>query len=150
LSAAEVPITDVYAQTLIAAALVTEVAGGVATTLTNNPAKLYFPKPIVTGSKVYTVNTATPANTLLTTGIVFNQDGSVSVSGANGLQVLVDRAATAYTTSTVGAGTGDDDDDDDDDERSPGAGCLTDSMASPFLMFLAMLSLGLFIRRKND
>jgi hypothetical protein len=139
--------TDPYAETGVTLATGTTVAGAVSPLVTMDSATLFFPQPIVTGSKVYIVDLVAKTGTLQA-GVVFNSNGSVTVTGAGtNVNLLVARAATAYTTGTAAAGG--DNDDDDDGDRTAG-GCITGASTLPLMMFMGLLSLGFIGRRKKD
>jgi len=138
----ETPITDIYTQAGITLAAGHTIAGAVSPTVTTFPATIFFNQAVNAGDKVYVVDFTLKTNTLLTTGVVFNANGSVTVSGLAGpVNIVVDRATPVVPVSSTPRGGG---------EGAEGPeGCVAGQLSMPLMMFLSLFALGFLVRRKK-
>jgi len=138
----ETPITDIYTQTGVATPPSgSEIVKNVVTTVPSFPATITYAVGIPSGSKVYTVNLISNTNTLLTTGVTYNTNGSIIVSGITGpADIVVERVIPVVPAAGAARGGGD-----DDDEKLK---CMTTGISPMLLMFLSLLTLAFIIRRK--
>jgi hypothetical protein len=135
----ETPITDIYAQAGITLATGHSIAGAVSPTVNIFPATIFFNQAVNTGDKVYTIDLV-GGNTLITTGVVFNANGSVTVSGqAGSLNIVVERATPVVPAGGAPRGG----------EDEEGLECVTGQLSTPLMMFGALIGLGLLMRRKS-
>ncbi len=139
----ETAITDIYTQAGITLAPSHSIAGGVSPSVNTFPATIFFNQAVNTGDKVYVVDLAAKTNTLITTGVVFNANGSVTISGLTGpVNIVVDRVTPIVPAGGGSRGGG--------EEGNEGLeGCVSGSLPTPLLMMLGLLGLGLFFRRKQ-
>jgi hypothetical protein len=139
----ETPITDIYTQAGITLAAGHTIAGAVSPTVTTFPATIFFNQAVNAGDKVYVVDFTLKTNTLLTTGVVFNANGSVTVSGLTGpVNIVVDRA-TPVVPPAAGRPRG-------GGEGAEGPeGCVAGQLSMPLMMFLSLFTLGFLVRRKK-
>jgi len=136
----ETAITDIYAQAGITLAAGHSIAGAVSPTVNTFPATIFFNKAVNAGDKVYVVDLAAKTNTLVTTGVVFNANGSVTVSGLAGpVNIVVDRATPVVPAAGAPRGG----------EDEEGLECVTGQLSTPLMMFGALIGLGLLMRRKS-
>jgi len=135
----ETTITDIYAQTGIAApAAGSEIVANVSPLVPTFPATITFTVGVPSGSKVYAVNFANQSNTLLTTGITYNTNGSITVSGvAANTNIVVERVIPVVPAAGAARGGGDEE----------GEGCMTSGISPMLLMFLSLLTLAFITRR---
>jgi len=143
----EITITDVYTQAGIPAPIAGhEIVANTSPLVATFPATIIFNKPISTGDKVYVVDFVAKTNTLLTTGVTYNYNGSITVSGVTGpANIVVDRTIPVPPTATGVPPRGG-----DDDEGGEGLeGCMTDQLSTSIMIFLSMFALGFFVRRKK-
>jgi len=137
----ETPITDIYTQAGITLAAGHTIAGAVSPTVTTFPATIFFNQAVNVGDKVYTIDLA-GGNTPITTGVVFNADGSVTVSGLAGpVNIVVDRATPVVPVSSTPRGGGED--------GEGLEGCVAGQLSTPLMMFLSLFALGFLVRRKK-
>jgi len=158
----EAAITDIYTQAGLTLTTGHSIAGGVSPLINTFPATITFNQAVNTGDKVYVVDLATKTNTLVTTGVTFNANGSVTVNGLTGpLNIVVDRVTptvsatnTTVPVTTTTSGNENDTDNENDSENdgssSTAVGCVTAEPSTPLLMFLVMISLVFIVRRKNS
>ncbi|HIP06263.1 MAG TPA: hypothetical protein EYG66_00115 [Mariprofundaceae bacterium] len=136
----ETLITDIYAQAGITLAAGHTIAGAVSPTVNTFPATIFFNKAVNAGDKVYVVDLAAKTNTLVTTGVVFNANGSVTVNGLAGpVNIVVDRATPVVPAAGAPRGG----------EDEEGLECVTGQLSTPLMMFSALIGLGLLMRRKS-
>jgi len=137
----ETTITDIYAQTGIAApAAGSEIVANVSPLVPTFPATITFAVAVPSGSKVYTANFTSKTNRLLTTGVTYNANGSIAVSGVTGpANIVVERVVPVVPAAGATRGGG------DDDEKLK---CMTTGISPMLLMFLSLLTLGFLVRRK--
>lgn len=135
----ETAITDIYTQAGIALAAGHVIAGAVSPLITTSPATIFFNKAVNAGDKVYVVDLAAKTNTLLTSGVTVNANGSVTVSGLTpSVNLVVDKATPVVPAA--GAARGGEDEE----------GCVSgSSLSMPFLMWLSLFFMSLLIRRKS-
>ncbi|MDQ7003938.1 MAG: thrombospondin type 3 repeat-containing protein [Ghiorsea sp.] len=136
----ETPITDVYAQAGITLAAGHSIAGGVSPLVNNFPATITFNKAVNTGDTVYVVDLVNKTSTPVPVqDVVFNANGSVTVSGLTGpANLVVDRATPVVPAAGAARG------------ESEGFECVTGQLSTPLLMFFAMLMLGFMVKRKRS
>ncbi|MDQ6976640.1 MAG: hypothetical protein Q9M75_00855 [Ghiorsea sp.] len=135
--ATETPITDINAQAGITLAAGHSIAGGVSPTVNTFPATIFFNKAVNAGDKVYVVDLVAKSNIPVTTGVVFNANGSVTISGLAGpVDIVVDRATPVVPAP--GAPRGGEDEE-----------CVSGSLSTPLLMTIGLLALGFLVRRKQ-
>jgi hypothetical protein len=138
----ETPITDIYTQAGITLAAGHTIAGAVSPTVTTFPATIFFNQAVNAGDKVYVVDFTLKTNTLLTTGVVFNANGSVTVSGLTGpINIVVDRATPVVPVASTPRGGGED--------GEGLEGCVAGQLSTPLMMFLSLFALGFLVRRKK-
>ncbi len=139
----ETAITDIYAQAGITLATTGhEIAGAVSPKVNTFPATIFFNKAVNAGDKVYVVDLAAKTNTPITTGVAFNANGSVTISGLTGpANIVVDRLIPTPPPAGAPRGGG------EGDEGLEG--CVSGSLPTPLLMMLVLLGLGLLSRRKQ-
>ncbi|MDQ7001136.1 MAG: hypothetical protein Q9N02_00420 [Ghiorsea sp.] len=138
--ATETAITNASAQAGITLAAGHVIAGAVSPLITTPSATIFFNKAVNAGDKAYAVNFTTKTNTLLTSGVTFNANGSVTVSGLTApVNLVVDRATPATPAKGAARGGGED-----------GEGCISGSLSMPILMWLSLFLMGAWIRRKAD
>ena len=136
----ETAITDIYAQAGITLAAGHSIAGAVSPTVNTFPATIFFNKAVNAGDKLYVVDLAAKTNTLVSTGVVFNANGSVTVSGLAGpVNIVVDRATPVVPAAGAPRGG----------EDEEGLECVTGQLSTPLMMFGALIGLGLLMRRKS-
>lgn len=137
----ETAITDIYAQAGITLAAGHTIAGAVSPLVSTFPATIFFNKAVNAADKVYVVDFAAKTNTLITTGVVFNANGSVTVSGlglAGSVNIVVDRATPVVPAAGAPRGG-------EEEELE----CVTGQLSMPLLMFFALLMLGFMVKRKR-
>ncbi len=136
----ETPITDVYAQAGISAPTVgKEIAANVSPEVQTFPATIFFNRGITPGSKVYVADFATQTSTLLTTGVSYNANGSITVSGVTGpANIIVERIVPVVPPPGPPRGG-----------EEEGFECVTGQLSMPLLIFFALLMLGFMIKRKH-
>jgi len=135
----ETPITDIYTQAGITLAAGHSIAGAVSPTVNTFPATIFFNKAVNAGDKVYVVNFVTNFNTLVTTGVVFNANGSVTVSGLAGpVNIVVDRAIPVVPPAGAPRGG--------EEEEA----CVSGQLSMPLLMFFTILTLGFMVKRQHS
>ena len=138
----ETPITDIYTQAGITLAPSHSIAGGVSPLVNTFPATIFFNQAVNAGDKVYVVDLVAKINTPITTGVTFNANGSVTISGLTGpVNIVVDRVTPIVPAGGGPRGGG---------EGNEGLeGCISGSLPTPLLMMLGLLGLGLLSRRKQ-
>lgn len=135
----ETAITDIYAQAGIPTLPPGHtIAGNVSPRVNTFPATIFFNQAVNAGDKVYVVDLVAKTNTLINTGVAFNANGSVTVSGITGpANIVVDRATPIVPRAGSARGG--------EDEE----GCISGSLSVPLLMTFSLLALGLLLRRKQ-
>ena len=135
----ETAITDIYAQAGITLAAGHTIAGAVSPLVSTFPATIFFNKAVNAGDKVYVVDFVAKTNTPINTGVVFNANGSVTVSGLTGsVNIVVDRATPVVPAAGAPRGG-------EEEELE----CVTGQLSMPLLMFFALLMLGFMVKRKR-
>ena len=137
----ETAITDIYAQAGIPTLPPGHtIAGNVSPLVNTFPATIFFNQAVNAGDKVYVVDFINKTNTLLTTGVTFNANGSVTISGVTGpANIVVDRATPVVPAAGTPRGG----------EEEGFEGCLSGKASAPLMMFLVMLSFGFMVKRKK-
>lgn len=133
----ETVVTDAYAQLGITVASGSEVVAAVSPRVSTFPATLMFAKPLTSTSKIYQVNHTSKTNTLITSGLTFNKNGSVTITGLTG---PVDLVAVRVVPTAVGAGS--------QPKGEDKEGCMAPTLSVTTWMMLALLALGWMSRRK--
>lgn len=131
-------ITDIYVQAGITLAPGHEIAGLASPVVNTFPATITFNKAVNAGDKVYVVDLAAKTNTLVTTGVTFNADGSVTVSGFAPVNLVVDRVIPVLPAA--GAVRGGENEE----------GCILSIVSTPILMWLSLFLISLLICRKSS
>ncbi|MDX8382139.1 MAG: hypothetical protein R8M14_08525 [Ghiorsea sp.] len=136
-----------------------EILGGMSLTVNNAPVDVYYKAAGIDATMTlynvdtYGQGTVSPP----TTGWTVNADGSLRVvalaPGATQATAVLVRTVPTIVNNVINSGAGyttggDNDGEGDDGGASKKAGCLT-SIASPLMMFFALLSLGFLVRRKQ-
>ena len=134
----ETAITDTYTQAGITLPVDYEVAGNVSPLVPTFPATITFNKGVGTGSLLYSVDLVNKTNTPITSGVTFNKNGSITVSGvaANSNIVVLRKTPVVPAAGAPRGG--------EEEEFE----CMTSLLPSSVLMFLSLMGLGLLVRRK--
>ncbi len=136
----ETTVTDIYAQAGITLAAGHSIAGGVSPLVNTFPATIFFNQAVNAGDQVYVVDFTAKTNTPITTGVTFNANGSVTISGLTGpVNIVVDRVTPVVPPAGAPRGG----------EDEEGLECVTGQLSMPLMMFLAIFSLGFMVKRKR-
>lgn len=136
----ETVITDAYAQTGITVPTGSEVVANVSPLVPTFPATIVFASPVVSSTSMYVVDFNAKTNTPINSGLTFNNDGSVTITGMAANSNIL---AVRQIPSQPGAGNqvlG----------ENEGIGCMVSQLkASTLWTLLLLLGLGLFVKRKK-
>ena len=136
----ETIITDIYTQAGITLATGHSIAGGVSPLVNTFPATIFFNQAVNTGDQVYVVDFTAKTNTPITTGVTFNANGSVTISGLTGpVNIVVDRATPVVPPAGAPRGG------EDEEELE----CVTGQLPAPLMMLVTLLGVSLVFRRKQ-
>ena len=140
----ETPITDIYAQAGISLATGHSIAGGVSPLVNTFPATIFFNQAVNAGDKVYVVDLVAKTNTPITTGVTFNANGSMTISGLTGPKnIVVDRATPVVPAGGGSRGGG--------EEGNEGLeGCITAQASTAMFFLFGLLGFALLQGRKQQ